>query len=141
VTQLFINSGNNFAGTVSFTCSGAPSGYACAINPNPIFVPQGGSAATTVSVSPATAASTDSKHSRPYLPIATLAVALCFFGLRRRNRLQQLLLALVVLGGLGFVSGCIGSSNTIVKGTTSTMTVTATSNGTTKSATLTVLVQ
>jgi len=144
VTQLTINSGNNFAGTVNFTCSGAPSGYACAINPNPIFVPQGGSVATTVSVSPSTAASTDSKHSRSYLPAATLAVALCFFGLRKRNRLNLLLLAVVFMAGLGFVSGCGGSSNTTSvapKGTTSTLTITATSNGTTKSATLSVLVQ
>jgi sugar lactone lactonase YvrE len=142
VSQLTINSANNFAGTVSFTCSGAPSGYTCTLNPNPIFVPQGGSVSTTVSVSPTTSSSSASGRPRPYLPAATLAVALCFFGLRRRNRLQLLLLAVVVLAGMGFVSGCGGTnSSTAAPGTSSTITITATSNGTTKTATMTVLVQ
>jgi sugar lactone lactonase YvrE len=142
VTQLIINSGNFFAGTVNFTCTGAPSGYTCGINPNPIFVPQSGSVATTISISPSTTSSLGSSHSRTYLPIGTLAVALCFFGLRKRNRLQLLLLAVVALAGFGLVTGCGGSSTpSATTGTQSTITVTATSGSVHQSITLSVLVQ
>jgi len=142
VTQLTINSGNNFAGTVNFTCTGAPAGYTCAINPNPIFVPQGGFVSTAVSISPSTSSSMGSNHSRTYLPGATLAVALCFFGLRRRKRLQMLLLLVIGLAGLGVVSGCGGSSTpSATAGTQSTLTVTAISGTVQKAITFTVLVQ
>jgi sugar lactone lactonase YvrE len=142
VTQLTINSGNFFAGTVNFTCSGAPSGYTCGINPNPIFVPQSGSVSTAVSISPSNSSSTGSNHSRTYLPGSALAVALCFFGLRKRKRLQMLLLMVVGLVGLGLVSGCGGSSTpSATAGTTSTVTITATSGSVHQTITLSVLVQ
>jgi hypothetical protein len=56
---------------------------------------------------------------------ATLAVALCFFGIRKRRRLQMIVVFVAALIGTGLLVGCGGSSKP--KTMTSTVTVTATS--------------
>jgi hypothetical protein len=129
LTTITVNSMNNFAGPVSFACSGLPSGYTCTFNPNPLTVAAGQSATTSLSVSPGSASAALHHDSRPLLPAATLAVALCFLGFKRRNRLQLLLLVVIGLFGFGMLSGCGGSSSSTTKATTSTVTVTATSGG------------
>jgi hypothetical protein len=153
LTQLTITSGNNFAGTVSFACSGLPSGYTCTFNPNPITVPQGSagtptSATTTLSINPGSTTAALHRDPRPLVPAATFAIALCFLGFRKRNRLHLLLLLVVAFAGFGLLSGCGGSSSTTTtKATTSTVTVTATSQAAgaeasvKQSATLTVTVE
>jgi hypothetical protein len=69
-------------------------------------------------------------HNRsfPLLPGgATLAVALCFFGLRKRRRLQMLLLLAVSVVGLSLFTGC-GTPGSVPN--TVTVTITGTdSNG------------
>ena len=129
LTTITVNSTNNFAGPVSFACSGLPSGYACTFNPNPLTVAAGQSATTSLSVGPGSASAALHRDSPPLLPAATLAVALCFLGFKKRNRLHLLLLVAVGLVGFGLLSGCGGSSTSKTKVTTSTVTVTATSGG------------
>jgi hypothetical protein len=65
-------------------------------------------------------------------------VALCFFGFRRRYRLQGLVLLAVATFGLSLLSGCAAGTN---KSTTATVTVTATSGALQQTATLPVTVQ
>lgn len=142
LTQLTISSTNNFTGSVSFACSGLPTGYTCTFNPNPITVAAGGSATTTLTVASSSTAALH-REPRPFYPVATVAVALCLLGFRRRNRLYMLLLLAVSVIGLGLVSGCGGSSTTTpASQTTSTnVTVTATSGSVQQTTTLTLLVQ
>ncbi len=104
---------------------------------------------TTLTVTPPASAAVVHQDFRPIFP-ATLAVALCFLGFKKRNRLYMLALLVVLFVGLGFVSGCGGTTNsTKTKSVTSTATITATpapglagaSGSVQSSATLTVVVQ
>jgi hypothetical protein len=128
LTTLTLNSTNAFTGTVSFACTGLPSGDTCTFNPNPITIPSNGSATTTLSINVGSATAAVHRDSRPLFPLATLAVAVCFLGLGKRKRLHLLLLLAVSVAGLGLFSGCGGSASTkSVAATQSTVTVTATS--------------
>ena len=159
LTQITLTSVNNFAvGSITFSCSGLPSGYGCSFNPNPVTVftpnsttglPTGTTVTTTLTVTPPASAAVVHQDFRPIFP-ATLAVALCFLGFKKRNRLYMLLLLVVLFAGIGFISGCGGTTNsTTTKSTTSTATITATpapglsgaSGSVQSSATLTVIVQ
>ena len=159
LTQITLTSVNNFAvGSIAFSCSGLPSGYTCSFNPNPVTVfaqnsttglPLGTTVTSTLTVTPPASAAVVHQDFRPIFP-ATLAVALCFLGFKKRNRLFMLALLVVLFAGLGFISGCGGSSSgTITKSVTSTATITATpapglagaSGSVQSSATLTVVVQ
>jgi sugar lactone lactonase YvrE len=143
LTVLTVNSVNNYAGPVSFACSGLPSGSFCTFNPNPIYVVAGQSATTTLSVATSAPTTAAVHHdSRPIFPAATLAVALCLLGFRKRNRLQLLLLLVIAMSGLGLISGCgSSSSSSVVPAKTTTVTVTATAGNVTQSSTFTLTVQ
>jgi drug/metabolite transporter (DMT)-like permease len=139
---LTVNSVNNYAGPVSFACSGLPSGSSCTFNPNPIYVVAGRSASTTLSVHTSAATAVVHQNTRPIFPAATLAVALCLLGFKKRNRLQLLLLLVIAMSGLGLISGCGGSSaSSIPPATSTTVTVTATAGNVTQSSTFTLIVQ
>jgi sugar lactone lactonase YvrE len=149
LAQITITSQNNFAAsTVSFSCSGVPSGYSCSFNPTstaallPIAasgLPTGATATTTLTVTPPASAAVVRPNLGPLFP-ATLAVALCFLSMRKRNRLFVILLVVVLLAGFGMLSGCGGSSGASTgPATTSTITVTATGGGTSTSSNLTII--
>jgi sugar lactone lactonase YvrE len=136
LAQITLNSVNNFAvSSVAFSCSGLPTGYTCTFNPNPVAVfapnattgmPLGTTVTTTVSITPPAATAAVRQPFRPLFP-ATLAVALCFLGFKKRRRLYALVLLVVLFAGLGFVSGCGGTSSTSTKQpVSSTATITAT---------------
>ncbi len=136
LTQITLTSVNNFAASsIAFNCSGLPTGYTCSFNPNPVTVfaqnsttglPLGTTVTTTLTVTPPASAAVIRQDFKPLFP-ATLAVALCFLGFKKRNRLYMLMLVLVLFAGLAFVSGCGGtSSTTTTKPVTSTATITAT---------------
>jgi hypothetical protein len=112
---------------VTFACTGLPSGYTCAFNPNPITIAEDATGTTTLTVTPPATAAVVRHDFRPLFP-ATLAFALCFLGFRKRNRLHLLLVLVVLLAGLGLISACGGTSTTsTTKATTSSITITATS--------------
>lgn len=141
LTQITVTSQNNFTGTVTFGCSGLPTGYSCTFNPNPITVAEDGSSTTTLTVKPPSTAAVIRQDLKPFFP-ATLAVALCFLGFRKRNRLQLLLLLVVLFAGLGLISGCGGTSSSSTKpAVTSTATITATSGSMQVTSSLTVTLE
>jgi hypothetical protein len=136
LTQITLTSVNNFAvSSVTFACSGLPTGYICSFNPNPTSafaqnttngMPQGTTVTTTLTITPPATAAVVRHDFRPLFP-ATLAVALCFLGFRKRNRLLVLVLLVVLFAGFGLISGCGGTSGTTTKApVTSTATITAT---------------
>jgi len=158
ITQITLTSVNNFAtSSIAFACSGLPTGYSCSFNPNPVTVfaqnsttglPLATTVTTTLSITPPASAANVPQNFKPLFP-ATLAVALCFLGFKKRNRLAMFLILVVLFTGLGFMSGCGGSSTKTTTSTTSTATITATpaaglagASGSVKSSsTLTVTVQ
>lgn len=115
LTQLTVTSMNNFAGWMNVTCSGLPSGYTCTANPNPVQIAAGGTATTTITVTPP-ASSAMLHHDSPLAPLAAVAFALGFLGFRKRTRLQLLVVLVLGLTALGTLSACGGSSTT-TKGT------------------------
>jgi hypothetical protein len=152
ITPLFgFNSG------VAISCSGLPANYSCnysvptatpswptiVVNKITMLDPtatSGTAATSTVFVEPN--ALTSAKHSgpNPFLPTATLAAALCFFGFRKRNRLLLVVLLVMSAAGLEMLSGCGSSAVQPNVSTTSTVTVTGTSGTTVHSTTFTLVV-
>jgi hypothetical protein len=87
--------------------------------------PEGGAASSLLTIN--TSATVGSNNSHPFLPVTSLAVVLGLFGIRKRRKLQMLLLVAVSIVGLGVFTGCggvTGSSSTVV---TESITVQATS--------------
>lgn len=136
ITQITLTSANNFAtSSIAFSCSGLPSGYTCTFNPNPVTVfvpnattglPLASTATTTLTITAPTSAAMVHHDLRPLFP-ASLAVALCFLGFKRRNRLFMVVLLVALFAGLGLVSGCGGTSNTsTTPAVSSSATITAT---------------
>jgi hypothetical protein len=98
-----VTSTNGYSGTVSFTCTGLPTGDTCVFSPSSVDVTPANPGVAVITFSQVSA----HNNSNPLFPGgATLAVALCFFGLRKRRRLQMLLLLAVSVIGLGLFTGC-----------------------------------
>jgi hypothetical protein len=112
-----------FTGPVNFACSGVPVGVTCSFSSTPLII-SGGPATTTVTISRTTSAALDHR-SNPLLPEATLALALCFFGFRKRRGIQIALLVTISVLGLGMLSGCGSSSSNAPSNSTITITATA----------------
>jgi hypothetical protein len=119
-TALTINPGSNagsvsvtvtglggYTGTVNLTCSGVPPGDSCTLNPTSVSITAGAPTAVSALTIGIGLNAANHNNSFPLLPGgATLAVALCFFGLRKRRRLQMLLLLAVSVVGLSLFTGC-----------------------------------
>lgn len=115
-----------FNGTVSFSCSGGPSGVTCAFNPAKVTSDGTDPFYTTLTVTNGSTSSDLRHDSIPFIPGgATFAVALCFLGWKKRRNLVFGLVLMAGIFGLTQLSGCGSGSGP--KSTTSTMTVTATS--------------
>jgi hypothetical protein len=99
---------NGFTGTVNFVCLGLPTEATCSFLPNTIT----GSGSTKITVT-ATAPFTASlrRNTNPFLPASALAALLCCFGLRKRCRLQMLLLVVVSMAGFSLLSSCGGGGS------------------------------
>jgi hypothetical protein len=134
--KLTVQPQGGFTGAVALSCSGLPSGASCGFSSSPVNLtnynqPQ------IVTVTISTGQTTAMLHHRgnPLIPEATLALAICFLGFRKRRPLQIALLAVISVLGVGMISGC-GSSG---PGTsTSTVTVTATAGSLTTKTTVSV---
>jgi sugar lactone lactonase YvrE len=135
--NLTVTPQNGFNSAVTFACSGMPAGATCAFNPATV-TPTTGAASTTVTITSSSTTAAVRHNSNPLFPEATFALALCFFGFRKRRSVQIMLVLVVTAIGLGMLSGCGGSSK---QPTTSTVTVTATSGTIQQTATLSLTMQ
>jgi uncharacterized repeat protein (TIGR03803 family) len=132
---------NGFASATTFSCSGLPSGASCSFSPATV-TPSGTTAATsTLTVSAPSSVSALRQNSKPLFPGgATLAIALCFIGFKKRRRVQLMLVTMAVFSGASLVIiGCGGSSKP--KPIASTVTVIATSGTIQQSVPLSVTIQ
>ena len=140
-TTITVQDENGFNGNVSFACSGLPAGATCSFSMLTVPTPAGVTYSTlTVSTLPTTAAI--HKNGLPLFPESVLAVALCCFGWKKRQRLWMLLLLAVSMASLGLLNGCGGSSGgpPPIQPVTSTITVTATSGSLSHSTTFSLTV-
>ena len=135
ILQLTVQPVGGFTGAVALTCAGLPTGAACGFSTSPVNLtnfnqPQ------TVTVTISTGQVAMLRHrSNPLVPEATLALAICLLGFRKRRGIQILLLAVISVLGMSMLSGC-GSSG---PGTsTSTVTVTATAGSISSKTTVSV---
>jgi hypothetical protein len=135
IVQLTVQPVGGFTGAVMLSCTGLPTGAACGFSNSPVNLinfnqPQ------TVTVTISTGQVATVRHlSNPLMPEATLALALCFLGFRKRRGIRILLLAVISVLGVSMLSGC-GSSG---PGTsTSTVTVTATAGSISSKTTVSV---
>ncbi len=129
LTQLTVTSLNNFTGSLAVTCSGLPTGYTCTANPNPATIAEGGTATSTITVTPPST-SAMVRHDSRLAPLAALAFALGFLGFRKRTRLQLLVVLALGLTAFGALSACGGSASTSTTGATiSNATIKVTSSG------------
>jgi hypothetical protein len=124
---------------VTFACSGLPSGATCSFAPASLTTTGTTLAQTTLTVSTGSTSASLHRNTSPLFPGATLAVALCLFGFRKRRRLQMILLFAVSVIGLSLFTGCGGSSTTLP--TATAVTVTATSGPVSNSQQFTVIVE
>jgi endoglucanase Acf2 len=146
---LSVTSVGNFAGTVSFSCSGLPGLSTCSFNPQTVTVGASTPGMSTMTIT-TTGSSTTTANNRGLThfggrstTLAMLPMGLCalLFATRKRKRLLRMAsLASVLLMALTMMSGC--SSATKSTGTSvNTITVTVTSGGVSHSTTVTLDVQ
>jgi hypothetical protein len=140
--SITVSGTDGFTGSVSFACSGLPTGASCSFSPD--AVTPGSSSTMTIAV-PASAISRNQTRF-PFAPVTSLALALGWFSFRRRlRRLPPLIAVLAVMlpslsgcGSRGSGSGGGGGQNS--QPVISTVTVTATSGSLSHTATLTLTV-
>jgi hypothetical protein len=143
---LTVTPQNGFNSTVSFACSGLPSGASCSFSPSTV-APSGAAATTQLTISASTQAANQRRDSRTFIPTAALALSLCLIGWKKRRRYLQIILLVATFAVPGLISSCGGGGGTGSGGgggggtqETSTVTVTATSGSIQQTITITLTV-
>jgi hypothetical protein len=131
---------NGFNSVVTFSCSGLAANTSCVFAP-PTVTPSGGASSTVLTISK-TSTTANLQRQGPLFPGSAFALAVCFFGWKKRRRLQVLLLLAVSAAGICLLNGCGGATFAINSngGSVSTVTVTATSGSLQHSTTISVTV-
>ena len=144
---LSVTAQNGFASATTFTCSGLPTGATCSFSPATV-TPSGAAPATsTLTVTAPSTTSAQNTHPdahRGSLPGklsggATLAIALCFLGYKKRRHFPTLLILATAVIGVTALTGCGGSSKP--KAITTTVTVVATSGAIQQTVPLSITIQ
>jgi hypothetical protein len=126
-----------FSSTVSFSCSGLPTGGTCSFNP-PQVTPSGAAITTQLTVSVGVQ-SASRRMPNPFLPVTAMAAAFCMIGWRRaRSPLMPMLAAVLI--GLGAMSACGGGTGGGSTPMTSTVAVVATAGNIQQTTTITLTV-
>jgi hypothetical protein len=138
IVDITVTSQYGFNSATTFACSTVPSNLTCSFNPATVTPTVGQSASTALTLTESSSAALQHR-SNPFLPEgATLAIAVCFLGWKKR---RALFLALVLIAGVIAVTqltGCGGSGSAAA--TSSSVVVTATSGKITQTITLQVTV-
>jgi hypothetical protein len=108
-TSISVTPANGFNSTISFSCSGLPSGASCSFLPTTV-TPSGGVASTTLTVTTTASMATAHRPGGPLFPMSTLAALVCCIGWKKRRLVR--ILPLIVVGAIGFtlLNGCGGNS-------------------------------
>ena len=136
IVTLDLAANSAFSGTVTVTCSGMPTASTCTVNPGSVTLAANQTNAVSIVITTTAPSVQSARNSMPaWLPVAggtqlALAGALLWPNRRKLRRLAAVLL-LVMLAGVGALTGCGGGSGkTVATGGTpvgqSTVTVAAT---------------
>lgn len=135
--NLTIASQSGFSSPVTFTCTGLPAGAACSFNPSTVTPTASGTVTTQLTIQ---SGQITEMNRLPgpgrSLPATALALALGFFGWRKRRGIQIFLLLAMVSLGIGALSGCGGTPHLATP-----VTVTAASGQFTQSITISLTVE
>jgi hypothetical protein len=122
---LTITANAAFNGSMSFACSGfLPIGASCAFTPTSVTLVAGATSTSMLTVTTPKTMAALHRGPSPLVPGTMLATALCLLGLRKRRRLQMLLMFTVSAIGLTTFTGCTTTSSS--SSTSSQFVVTAT---------------
>ncbi|WP_185827377.1 chitobiase/beta-hexosaminidase C-terminal domain-containing protein [Edaphobacter aggregans] len=135
--SLTVTPQNGFNAAVTFACSGLPTGASCSFTPSTV-TPTAGASTTAFSISVPASSAAVRYNSSPLLPGTTLALALCFFGWRKRRGVQILFVLAISVFGFSMLFGCSTSTK---QSSTSSVTVTATSGSIQQTARLSLTIQ
>jgi hypothetical protein len=119
-TSITVTPQNGFNSAVAFTCAVQPAGPTCSLSPTSVTP---SAPTTTLTVVTTASSASHRQKSNPFIPGAALAVALCFFGFKKRRSLQLLLLLAASITGLSLINGC-GSTSTVTTQQSAIYTVT-----------------
>jgi N-acetylneuraminic acid mutarotase len=142
-TSISVMPANGFNSTVSFSCSGLPTGATCIFSPLTV-TPSNGVASTTLNVTTNVSMAAIRRRAGPLFPISALAALVCCAGWKRRRLFQ--ILPLIVVGAIGISllygcgSGNSGGVSSAPQSATYTITVNATSGSLQHSTTFTLTV-
>lgn len=140
--DITIASEYGFSSAVSFTCSDLPAGTSCSFSPESVTPTAVTPAKTTLTIISTGSSSAVHYNFSRLFPGAAMAVALCFFSVRKRRDLQMVLLLSACSVGLGLLTGCSSiSSAPPAAPTSTTIIVIATSGSLTNSTRLLLTVQ
>jgi hypothetical protein len=144
MVTLTVTPQGGFNSTVSFSCSGLPTGVTCGFSPSQV-TPSGAAVTTQLTVSVGAQSSASRRAPSPFLPLTASFVAFCIIGWRKARRPRLMLLLAGLMVGLGVASACGGGAagNSIPPPpppVTSTVTVTATAGSTQQTTTITLTV-
>ncbi|HTW81506.1 MAG TPA: Ig-like domain-containing protein [Terracidiphilus sp.] len=131
---------DGFNSTVSFACSGLPSGASCTFSPSTVTPTTSAAVPTTLTIAAGTTSAASQSHPTPFLPATTLALGTCLLAWKRRRAVRYLALLAFIGASLAVLSGCSSSSSSTPPPVVSTVTVTATSGSIAQTATVTLTV-
>jgi hypothetical protein len=131
MVNLTVNAQNGFNSSVTFACSGLPSGTSCAFNPATV-TPFLGAVTTTLTITAGTLSGTVQHTPGTWMPESFAMLSFCIVVWRRRG-IQYLLMPAMTIAMLTLISGCGSGKRAPV---TSTVTVTATAGSIEKTATV-----
>jgi N-acetylneuraminic acid mutarotase len=126
-TSISVTPANGFNSTVSFSCSGLPSGATCVFSPQTV-TPSAGVASTALDVTTSVSMAVVRRPASPLFPITALAALVCCIGWKRRRLFQILPLIAVGAIGLSLLNGCSGETSGGVSSTPQSATYTITVN-------------
>jgi N-acetylneuraminic acid mutarotase len=128
-TSISVTPANGFNSTVSFSCSGLPSGATCIFSPQTV-TPSAGVASTTLNVTTDVSMAAIQRPAGPLFPVGALAALACCLGWKKRRLFPILPLIVVIAIGLSQLNGCSGANSGGVPSTPQSATYTITVNAT-----------
>jgi len=138
IVDITLTSQYGFNSATTFTCSTVPSNLTCSFNPATVTPTNGQSASTALTIAESGSAALQHRSS-PFFPAgATLAIAVCFLGWKKRRSLGLALVLIAAAIGAVQLTGC--SSNSTAKTTNSNVVVTAASGSVTQTVQISVTV-
>lgn len=124
---------NGFNSTISFACSGLPSGLSCSFSPSTL-TPAGAAITTSVSISGTLSAQSNSARMSPIVPLQLCGFGLGLLVLARMRRCRRFFTMLSVLAfSLAALSGCGSSDSKKNNPQSASVTITATAGSTSHS--------